>query len=375
MASENATDNTSYSRDVRIQSGPLHVAYDITYRCNMRCLHCFNLSGERSDRGDELSDKEVLQFLEGDITIIKPYSFCFCGGEPFLRESLLYAGFEVLKAAGIKASLVTNGLLLTRQRARRLKEVGVYQVQVSLDGARACTHERLRQVSGSFHKAIHCIEGLVAEDMKVGIAFTPTKFNIDELEEVVRLVRKLGANVLRIQPLMILGRAMPNQKEILPTPLQYRELIKRIQILKATETLGIEWGDPVEHLIRFRHMDDGFCPFVTVCADGSLTVSPYLPLYLGNIRKHTLKEYWDAGLSRAWSLSIVKTLAHRIRSVSDFGKIDQNVPTVFYDEFISIDLIDENLFEVRTKNRRNVTTFVDDWEHERKCFVSDEEND
>ena len=346
MARTNVSTDTDISKDIRIQSGPLHVAFDITYRCNMRCLHCFNLSGERTDGENELSDREVIRFIREDIAVLKPYSFCFCGGEPFLRESLLYDGFKILNSAGIKVSLVTNGLLLTRQRAKRLKEMGAHQVQVSLDGARACTHERLRQVPGSFKKTIRSIEHLVNENIKVGIAYTPTKFNICEFEDAVELVKKLGVEVVRVQPLMILGRAMPNQEKILPTAVQYRELVQKIQVLNATEDVKVEWGDPVEHLIRFRYKADGYCPFVTICADGSVTVSPYLPLYLGNIRKHTLREYWDAGLCRAWSLSIVKKLARRIRSVPDFGKIDPEFPTVFYDDVISIDLVDEEPFEI-----------------------------
>ncbi|UCE17948.1 MAG: radical SAM protein [Gemmatimonadota bacterium] len=333
------------SKDARVQRGPLHIAYDITYRCNMRCLHCFNLSGERGDRRKELSDEEVIRFLDEDIRYLKPYSFCFCGGEPFLRESLLYEGFEILRTAGIKASLVTNGLLLTRQRARRLRDVGVYQVQVSLDGSRASTHEQLRLAPGSFQKALHSIDNLRRENIRVGVAFTPTKFNIGEIEDVVDLVKKRGVGLVRIQPLMILGRALPNQEKIVPTPYEYRTLIQKIQILNGCQDMRVEWGDPVEHLIHFRNKADGFCPFVTICADGNITVSPYLPLSLGNIRKHSLKSYWDAGLGRAWSLSIVRKLARRIRSVPDFGKIDPDTPTVFYDDCLFIDLIDENPFE------------------------------
>ena len=337
------------SKDVWIQKGPLHVAYDITYRCNMRCLHCFNMSGDRA-REEELTDTEVVQFLEGDMTVLKPYSFCFCGGEPFLRESVLYKGFEILRAAGIKASLVTNGLLLTRERARRLRDAGVYQVQVSLDGSRPSTHEQLRQVAGSFQRTLRSIDHLRVEHIKVGVAFTPTKFNIDEVEAVAELVKNLGAERLRIQPLMVLGRAMPNQDSIVPSPSQYRTLIRKIYVLNACGDFQVEWGDPVEHLIHFRHKADGFCPFVSLCADGSISVSPYLPLSLGNIRNHTLKEYWDAGLSRAWSLPVVKHLAGRIRSVTDFGKIDPDTPTVFYDNCITMDLIDDCPFEKRERS-------------------------
>ncbi|MEF3244807.1 MAG: hypothetical protein K6343_02335 [Caldisericaceae bacterium] len=61
---------------------------------------------------------------------------------------------------------------------------------------------------------------------------------------------------------------------------------------------NIEWGDPVDHLIRFPTIVEHCSTFVGVKADGSIQVSPYLPITVGNIRRHKFSEYWDKGLAR-----------------------------------------------------------------------------
>ncbi|MEW6482827.1 MAG: 4Fe-4S cluster-binding domain-containing protein [bacterium] len=65
----------------RILRGPHQFAFDLTNRCNFRCLHCFNLSGKNWIVKDELNDDEVLEFIR-DVADLKPFNLCFCGGEP-----------------------------------------------------------------------------------------------------------------------------------------------------------------------------------------------------------------------------------------------------------------------------------------------------
>lgn len=121
--------------------GPSQISFDITNRCNFRCLHCFNRSGEVNS--SELTNNEVLELIK-DIVFTKPFNFCFCGGEPLLREKVLCESATILTNQGIMVSMVTNGYLLNKARAVRLKKAGISRIQVSLDGAKAKTHETLR---------------------------------------------------------------------------------------------------------------------------------------------------------------------------------------------------------------------------------------
>jgi len=332
-------------KHAHLLKGPSQLAFDITNRCNFRCIHCFNRSGENEIIKNELTDDEVISFIR-DLAELKPLNLCFCGGEPLLREELIYECAKILISYGSEVSLVTNGYLLNKEKAKKLADIGIKNIQVSLDGARPESHEKLRGVKGSFERAVNAIKLLLEEGVKPGVAFSPTKFNADEFIEVYALCKEIGVKDLRVQPLMILGRAQLNIEELVPTPFQYRKLVKIIYELQVKENdMVLEWGDPVDHLIRFRSLCQHCVNYVDIRADGGIVASPYIPLVIGNIQKHKFSEYWDAGLARMWELPIVKNLAKKICSVSDFAN-----QSVYFEKDIEIDIVDDNLIEPEVMN-------------------------
>ncbi|MDP4145192.1 MAG: radical SAM protein [Bacillota bacterium] len=334
------------NRHADILIGPHQISLDITNKCNLRCLHCYNASGENLIVDNELSDEEVLKFID-DISQIKLYNFCFCGGEPLLRKDLLIQCAKKLKSNGIHMiSMVSNGILMTKETVNQLKEAGIDRVQISLDGASPCTHDRLRNKAGSFEKTIQGIKNLLEAGFDPNFAFTPTSFNIDEFKEVYNLLVSLGVKTgeLKTQPLMLLGRADKNLEQIQATDLQYRRLVK--ELLKLNETskgLKVAWGDPIDHLIRFRTVIKHCVDNCVVLANGNVVLSPYIPLVVGNIRKHSILEYWNNGLGNAWEYNIPRELAKNIVNISDMNKEFENIPKVIAEESLYIDLIDDDL--------------------------------
>lgn len=211
-----------------ILQAPYQVALDITNKCNLRCLHCYNESGENIQTNNELSDKEVMSLID-DLCSVGVFNLCFCGGEPLIRKDLIIKCIEKLKLNNIpNISMVTNGLLLTKEVAKDLKDAGLTNIQISLDGANSKSHDRLRNQEGVFTKTIQAIKNTISAGFKPNIAFTPTSFNINEFKEVHSLLRNLGLNdiELRVQPLMLMGRASENLEDINPTQIQYRELVR-----------------------------------------------------------------------------------------------------------------------------------------------------
>lgn len=325
--------------------GPHQIAFDITNKCNLRCLHCYNASGENQVFNDELSDEQVLTLMK-ELAGLQLYNLCFCGGEPLLRKNLIVKCARILSEHNVpNISMVTNGLLMTKEIALELKEAGVTRVQVSLDGANACSHDRLRNQEGSFDKAIEAIKILKSVDMDPNIAFTPTSFNIDQFTELHELLRSLGLEdiELRSQPLMLLGRANKHLESIKPTDMQYRKLVKEINRLKKQEKgPNAQWGDPVDHLVRFRNVIS-CVNHTTIRANGDIVVSPYLPLVVGNVKKHSFIEYWDGGLGKVWEKRIPNELAKNIVSVEDMNVTYDNLPVVWQDKDIYIDLLESDL--------------------------------
>lgn len=220
-------------KHARVLRGPHQMAFDITNRCNYRCLHCYNVSGENLVTQNELNDEEVIKFIK-DVARLKLLNFCFCGGEPMIREKVLYRSASILAANGVTCSMVTNGSLITKEKAKYLLQNGVSRVQVSIDGARAETHEKLRLYKNAFKYATEAISHFKETGYKdIMVAYTPTKFNWMEIEEAYFLCMKLGATSFRIQPLMLLGRAQVRPEDLIPNPMQYREIVRVVNKLRC----------------------------------------------------------------------------------------------------------------------------------------------
>jgi len=330
----------------KIIRGPYQLTVDITNKCNLRCLHCYNFSGENICVDEEMTDEELTRLIK-DVADMNPLNLCFCGGEPLLRKDILLKLIKILADKNIQISFVTNGLLLTEEVAKELKGAGLSRAQVSVDGIGE-SHDRLRGRKGCFEKAVQALKNLNDVHIQTGVAFTPTSWNTDEIDQIVDLCLEFNVSELRIQATMPIGRGEENTKSILPTELQYRKMIKRLnarrneQILKDGK-LRIEWGDPVDHFIRLANYVDECCAFVSIKADGSIAPSIYLPLTLGNVKKHSLKEYWEHGLGRMWRVETLKEVSNKVRCIKEMNMDEIEMPKTFKEKDIQIDIVEQNI--------------------------------
>jgi len=331
-----------------ILKGPFEVALDITNECNYRCIHCYNASGENITSDDEMTDEQVIELIH-DIVKLQPYNVCFCGGEPFLRLDLILKSLDILRSGGIKStSLVTNGYFASYEALEKLYEHGLGRIQVSLDGSTPESCNLLRRNNRAFDRAIDALKNAKEVGFKnTSIAFCPTKVNISELEPVVKMCIELGVSLVRVQPLMVIGRATQNMGEILPSKKQYIELIGNIHCLNSKyqdSGIVVEWGDPLDHIFRYKDDMRNLNAFVNIRANGSIAPSPYLPITVGNVKHHKLSVYWGGGLYRAWSLPQVRRMADSVLCINDMGTKKADTPDVWYEKDIELDIIDDKTF-------------------------------
>lgn len=330
----------------KIIRGPYQLSIDITNKCNLRCLHCYNSSGSNCVIDDEMSDEEFLALID-DVASLKPLSICLCGGEPLLRKSLLLKAIRRLSDAGVNTAMVSNGMLLDAETAKQLKDAGLRQIQISLDGMKA-SHDRLRNMDGSFEKAVQAIKNVTELKLITGVAFVPTRWNIDEIEDVYELARQHGVTEVRIQYLMEIGRGNENKDSIGPTPAQYRKLLKKINEIKnrcanMNYRTTLDWGDPIDHLIRFSEDSFACCTYFSIRANGAIVPSMYLPISVGNTRKNSFSKYWEGGLTRVWRIKLLKEIALKIRSVSEMSNFNMDdFPLTFQDKDIEVDILTED---------------------------------
>lgn len=325
------------------------MSIDMTYKCTLRCLHCFNYSGEHKLGLQELSDEEILNLCD-DIIEIKPNTLCICGGEPLLRKDLVYKVIEKVDKGtnGItKISMVTNGELLDLDTAKKLSESGVFAVQVSLDGCNSETHDWIRNKAGIFDKAIKALEYLNKYNVTTMVSCVPTKRNIDQLEEAIYLCDSLGVMQFRVQPLMVLGRAKEHLKNELLSTVEYKRiprLFERLNNEKDDLTIDLEWGSPLNHLNK-EYRERAYKGLsVNINAYGFITISPYVPLYVGNIRENSVIDYCNNGLVKSFNIPFVDELCDLYTTIEDMdiSKKNKLIPENFSEKSLDFDLIKYN---------------------------------
>lgn len=331
------------------------ISIDVTGKCNFSCKHCFNYSGSRDDKLIELKDEEIMTLSE-DIIEQKPSVVCVCGGEPLLRKDLSLNLIRTLKNGGIEnVNMVSNGYLLNENYAKEIKNSGVDVVQISVDGSKPNSHDWIRNKEGSFEKAITAIKNLRKEGVKVGVACTPTKRNLDEVEELIDMLNEYGVMSFRMQPIMNLGRAK-SIEEFFPSKIDYIKLSRQLNSYSNDKRykINIEWGDPMEHIYAWSH---GYkVRSLSISAYGDLMISPYIPISFGNILNHPLPQYIEAGISTAYSLDGVKEL---IDLMSNKNELDINsfldvVPKLYDADFIPMDILADDIKNKCLKLKKQV---------------------
>jgi len=186
------------SRTVR-KHRPLSVHFDLTYRCNERCVHCYL---DHDDHG-ELTTAECLKVLD-DLASSGTLFLTFSGGEIFLRPDL----YKILAAARrlhFDISLKTNALLVTAERAGRLRELGVRRVQISVYSDIPAVHDAITKVPGSLQRTLAAIPVLLEQGLQVKLACPLMKENLMAYRGVMALAEKLGVPYvldLTITPMM-----------------------------------------------------------------------------------------------------------------------------------------------------------------------------
>ncbi|MEJ5358540.1 MAG: 12,18-didecarboxysiroheme deacetylase [Desulfobacterales bacterium] len=178
------------------------VVWNMTRRCNLRCIHCYAHARDRAD-DDELSTDEGRALLD-DLAAFGVPVVLFSGGEPLLRPDLPeLAAYAVSR--GMRAVISTNGTLIDAETARTLKAIGLSYVGISLDGMEE-VNDRFRAVPGAFRAALEGIRRCQEAGIKVGLRFTINRHNVGEIPAVFRLIEEMGIPRVCFYHLVYAGR-------------------------------------------------------------------------------------------------------------------------------------------------------------------------
>jgi MoaA/NifB/PqqE/SkfB family radical SAM enzyme len=170
---------------------PLACQWEITCRCNLRCVMCYTDCFNRPDKiREELSTNEIIRIMD-ELANAGCVDLCMTGGEPLARPDF-FDIYEHAKAKGFLIVLFTNGTLITEEVADRLAGLPPFRIEISLHGLTERTFEGITQGGGSFERCMRAIRLLLDRNLTLVLKATAMTVNKDEILAIKRYVRSLG---------------------------------------------------------------------------------------------------------------------------------------------------------------------------------------
>ncbi|WP_209683389.1 heme b synthase [Methanohalophilus levihalophilus] len=289
---------------------PRLIAWELTSGCNLSCLHCRGSSTECAAE-NELSTEEALNFIDEVASMGSPI-LILSGGEPLVRADV-YDLAKYGTEKGLRVVLATNGTLVDREVARKMKDSGIKRVSISIDGSTAETHDGFRGVPGAFDKAMGGIEALKAEGLGFQINTTITKRNLTQIPGILELAQKIGAEALHIFLLVPTGRGESLVDEEIP-PVEYEKVLRWFYDQRKTAGLELKATCAPHYfrIMRQRASQEGLevnvenfgyealsrgclggISFCFVSSTGDVQPCGYLPTLAGNIREEGFRKIWE----------------------------------------------------------------------------------
>jgi len=312
---------------------PYVVSWNLTYRCNLACEHCYLDAGgtplvgtenfaDRSELGTEECFRvidEIAAFAPECITILT-------GGEPLLRRDIL----EIVRRASERELWVvvgTNGVRITENVAKRLAEAGARGLSLSLDALDPDRHDGFRKVRGAWRNTVEGAEILNRTGLPFIVQTTAGSHNLGELEAIADFAHdRLAAKVWNLYFLVPTGRGQfvsdisPEQyDEVLASLYRIQRKYERRMLVNAKcaphyiKTVLENAHRPGQGgaAIRTYSGGAGGCPagthYMGIRPNGDVTPCPYLPVFAGTLRDSSLADLWTSselftGIRRRTSL-------------------------------------------------------------------------
>jgi len=296
-----------------VEFEPKWIAWEITRRCNLKCVHCRSSSELEAVGHPDFSLEEAKRVID-DISSYASPVVVLSGGEPLLRKDV----FDIARYGsnkGLRMCLATNGTLVTDEICEKIKAADIKMVSLSLDGATAEVHDNFRNSPGAFEATVNAAKLFTKNDIKFLVNSSFTKRNQGEIGNIYKFVKGLGATAWYMFMIVPTGRGEDimeelvsiedyegfldwhyemekNEDEMLvrPTcaPSYYRVVLQKAK----------EQGDDFKRrTLQFSTGGSKGCLAGQLISlldvDGNLLPCSYFPMPAGNIREQSFKEIWE----------------------------------------------------------------------------------
>ncbi len=290
------------------------VAWEVTRSCNLFCAHC-RASAAHGSYEDELSTEECYHLIDEILEVGKPI-IILSGGEPLIRQDVLQIA-QYAVAKGLRVVMGSNGTLISRETAAKLKDVPISRLAISVDFPVAKLQDDFRGKTGAFEAAMTGIANLRRAGVEVQINSTITQLNVSYLEELLSLALKVEASAFHPFLLVPTGRGKDLESVEL-SPQQYEKTLnwiydKQLELgdkmffkptdaphylrvveqrqqqspqAKSEPTAG---QHPMQSITRGCLAGTGFC---FISHRGRVQGCGYLDVEAGNVRKASFSQIW-----------------------------------------------------------------------------------
>ncbi|MGZ8431078.1 MAG: radical SAM protein [Candidatus Deferrimicrobiaceae bacterium] len=290
---------------------PKWIAWEVTGRCNLNCIHC-RASSSMFSHDTDFTTEEAKKLID-DITSFCSPVLVLSGGEPLLRADL----FEIVRYGtdkGLRMCIATNGTLVTDDICEKMKESGIKIVSLSLDGSTAAVHDDFRKQAGAFEATLRAAETFHRNGIKFIVNSSFAKRNQHDIAETYRLAKRIGAHAWYMFMIVPTGRGEEIMSELISKE-DYEEILEWHYQMEKNETDMLVRPTCAPHYYRVRMQkakEEGIkiqprtLSFSTgggkgcICAQtiafidskGNVQPCSYFPVVAGNVKKQHFKEIW-----------------------------------------------------------------------------------
>ncbi|PID72624.1 MAG: radical SAM/SPASM domain-containing protein [Desulfobulbus propionicus] len=292
---------------------PKWIAWEITRRCNLKCVHCRSSSELEVDHHPDFSFAEAQRILNDIHSYANPV-VVLSGGEPLIREDVFDIATHGTEL-GLRMCLATNGTLVTEETCNNIKASGIKMVSLSLDGSTAAVHDDFRNQQGAFDGTMRAIELFNKHGIDFLVNSSFTKRNKEEAPKIYELVKSLGATAWYLFMIVPTGRGEDIMEELIPEE-EYEDILNWHYDMESDESdllVRPTCAPQYYRIVLQRSKKEGSTfkrrslKFSTGGAKGCLAgqliclidvdenVLPcsYFPLSGGNLKEQSFKEVWE----------------------------------------------------------------------------------
>jgi heme b synthase len=296
-----------------MEFSPKWIAWEITRRCNLRCVHCRSSSEMEAKGHPDFSREEAFRVIDDIAGYAKPV-VVLSGGEPLVRKD----AFEIARYGtekGLRMCLATNGTLVTKEVCVDIRSSGIRIVSLSLDGSEESVHDDFRSQKGAFAGTINAARLFRENGIEFIINSSFTKRNQEEIPKVYKLAKELGASAWYMFMIVPTGRGEAIMNELISKE-DYEEILDWHYDMEKEEDTMLVRPTCAPHYYRVvlqqsKKKGEKFnrrsLKFSTggakgciagqlIClidVDGNVLPCSYFPRPAGNIREKSFREIWE----------------------------------------------------------------------------------